>query len=58
VALKIEASENRDEAWRIAANIDKLPQGAAEPMHTDPSTIWVICYQRTTQEPFPARKTL
>ena len=24
-------------------------------MHTDPSTIWVICYQRTTQEPFPSR---
>jgi hypothetical protein len=29
VALKIEASENRDEAWRIAVNIAKLPQGAA-----------------------------
>jgi HSP20 family protein len=23
-------------------------------MHTDPSTIWVICYQRTTQEPLTA----
>ena len=29
MALKIEASENRDEAWRIAANIAQLPQGAA-----------------------------
>ena len=29
MALKIEASENRDEAWRIAVNIAKLPQGAA-----------------------------
>ena len=28
-------------------------QDALKPMHTDPSTIWVICYQRTTQEPFP-----
>jgi hypothetical protein len=28
-------------------------QDARKPMHTDPSTIWVICYQRTTQEPFP-----
>ena len=27
-------------------------QDACKPMHTDPSTIWVICYQRTTQEPF------
>ena len=27
-------------------------QDALKPMHTDPSTIWVICYQRTTQEPF------
>jgi hypothetical protein len=26
VALKIEASENRDEAWRIAANIAQLPE--------------------------------
>jgi hypothetical protein len=25
-------------------------QDARKPMHTDPSTIWVICYQRTTQE--------
>ena len=25
-------------------------QDACKPMHTDPSTIWVICYQRTTQE--------
>ena len=23
-------------------------------MHTDPSTIWVICYQRTTQERRPS----
>jgi hypothetical protein len=29
-------------------------QDARKPMHTDPSTIWVICYQRTTQEPFPS----
>ena len=29
-------------------------QDACKPMHTDPSTIWVICYQRTTQEPFPS----
>ena len=27
-------------------------------MHTDPSTIWVICYQRTTQEPFPSRQSV
>src|SRR4249919_1811660 len=27
-------------------------QDARKPMHTDPSTIWVICYQRTAQEPF------
>ena len=25
-------------------------QDARKPMHTDPSTIWVIPYQRTTQE--------
>jgi hypothetical protein len=31
-------------------------QDACKPMHTDPSTIWVICYQRTTQEPFPSRQ--
>ena len=30
-------------------------QDACKPMHTDPSTIWVICYQRTTQEPFPSQ---
>jgi hypothetical protein len=30
-------------------------QDACKPMHTDPSTIWVICYQRTTQERRPSR---
>jgi hypothetical protein len=29
-------------------------QDARKPMHTDPSTIWVICYQRTTQERRPS----
>ena len=31
-------------------------QDVCKPMHTDPSTIWVICYQRTPQEPFPSRQ--
>ena len=30
-------------------------QDAGKPMHTDPSTIWLICYQRTTQERRPRR---
>ena len=30
-------------------------QDARKPMHTDPSTIWVICYQKTTQEPCSGR---
>src|SRR4249919_1966265 len=33
-------------------------QDARKPMHTDPSTILVICYQRTTQEPFPTPETV
>ena len=28
-------------------------QDACKPMHTDPSTIWVICYQRTTTRTTP-----
>jgi hypothetical protein len=38
---------------RYLAERARTLQDACKPMHTDPSTIWVICYQRTTQERRP-----
>ena len=35
---------------RHLAERAQTPQDARKPMHTDPSTIWVICYQRTYRE--------
>ena len=52
--LRPQAGSARLHSTATARPGARLLQDACKPMHTDPSTIWVICYQRTTQEPFPS----